>query len=50
MPVGSQPKAPSGSYLRMKQVQVIAKIKDPAFGGNADVPALDMLIPSSVET
>jgi hypothetical protein len=30
----------------MKKVQVIAKINDAAFGGNADVPALDMLIPS----
>ena len=35
-----------GSYLRMKQVQVIAKMDDPAFGGKADVPALGMLIPS----
>jgi len=38
--------AGSGSYLRMKKVQVIAKINDAAFGGNADIPALDMLIPS----
>ena len=48
---GAAPKAAastgSGSYLRMKQVQVIAKVDDPAFGGKADVPALDMLIPST---
>ena len=48
---GAAPKAAAGSapgsYLRMKQVQVIAKVDDPAFGGKADVPALDMLIPST---
>lgn len=48
---GAQPKgasaADSGSYLRMKQVQVIAKVEDPSLGGKADLPALDLLIPST---
>jgi hypothetical protein len=37
----------TGSYLRMKQVQIVAKVDDPALGGKADVPALDLLIPSN---
>ena len=38
----------SGSYLRMKQVQVIANVVDPALGsGTAALPAIDMLIPST---
>ncbi len=40
----------SGSYLRMKQVQVIAPVVDPALGhGNDPVnfPVLDLLIPST---
>jgi hypothetical protein len=37
----------SASYLRMKQAQVIAHISDPSLGGKADLPALDMLIPST---
>jgi len=35
----------SGSYLRMKQVQVIAHVADPALGGKVDLPAMDLLIP-----
>jgi cysteine rich repeat protein len=36
----------SGSYLRMKQVQVIANVVDPALGsGTAALPAMDLLIP-----
>jgi cysteine rich repeat protein len=36
----------SGSYLRMKQVQVIAKVVDAALGsGTSDIPAMDLLIP-----
>ena len=35
------------SYLRMKQVQVIAHVTDPALGGKVDLPAIDMLIPST---
>jgi hypothetical protein len=31
----------------MKQVQVIAHVSDPALGGKADLPALDLLIPST---
>jgi len=39
-----------GSYLRMKQAQVIAKVVDPALGpGTVSLPALDMLIPSTWE-
>ena len=39
-----------GSYLRMKQAQVIAKVEDPALGpGTVSLPALDMLIPSTWE-
>ena len=41
--------AASGSYLRMKQVQIIAKVEDPSLGGKADMPALDLLIPSNWE-
>jgi hypothetical protein len=40
----------SGSYLRMKQVQIIAPVVDPALGhGNDPVnfPVLDLLIPST---
>ncbi|HEY1483578.1 MAG TPA: cysteine rich repeat-containing protein [Candidatus Acidoferrum sp.] len=38
----------SGSYLRMKQVQVIANVVDPALGsGTVAVPALNLLIPST---
>jgi len=45
--------AASGSYLRMKQVQVISHIVDPALGSKDTVsdaialPALDLLIPST---
>ncbi len=50
---GTGAKAPStagtapGSYLRMKQVQVIAHVEDPASGGKAGLPATDLLIPST---
>jgi hypothetical protein len=38
----------SGSYLRMKQVQVMANVVDPALGsGTVAVPAMDLLIPST---
>jgi hypothetical protein len=37
----------SGSYLRMKQVQVIAHVADPALGGKVDLPTIDLLIPST---
>jgi hypothetical protein len=37
----------AGSYLRLKQVQVIAKIDDPSLGGRKEFPALDLLIPST---
>ena len=37
----------SSSYLRMKQVQVIAHVEDPALGGKVDLPAMDLLIPSA---
>jgi hypothetical protein len=38
--------AVSGSYLRMKQVQVIANVVDPALGsGTVAVPAMNLLIP-----
>ncbi len=37
----------SGSYLRMKQAQVIAHVEDPALGGKVELPAMDMLIPSA---
>jgi cysteine rich repeat protein len=50
---GAGTKAPSttgvtahGSYLRLKQVQIIARVDDAAFGGKAELPALDLLIPS----
>jgi hypothetical protein len=36
-----------GSYLRMKQVQVIAHVVDPALGGKVDLPTMDLLIPST---
>lgn len=37
-----------GSFLRMKQVQVIAKVVDPALGqGTVSLPAMDLLIPST---
>jgi hypothetical protein len=39
----------SGSYLRMKQVQIIAHVSDPSLGGKADLPAMDLLIPSTWE-
>jgi len=39
--------AAPGSYLRMKQAQVIAHVVDPALGGKVDLPAMDMLIPSA---
>jgi hypothetical protein len=47
-PAGSASKdATTGSFLRMKQVQLVARMRDDAFGkGNVDVPAIDMLIPS----
>jgi len=53
---GSSPKAmaatgtASGSYLRMKQVQIIAPVVDPSLGNGKDpvnMPVLDMLIPST---
>jgi hypothetical protein len=31
----------------MKQVQVIAHVTDPALGGKVDLPAIDLLIPST---
>ena len=37
----------SGSYLRMKKVQVIAKMDDSKLGGRADLPAISLLIPST---
>jgi hypothetical protein len=40
----------SGSYLRMKQVQIIAPVVDPALGNGKDpvnLPVLDLLIPST---
>ena len=40
----------SGSYLRMKQVQIIAPVVDPKLGNGKDpvnMPVLDMLIPST---
>jgi hypothetical protein len=37
----------SGSYLRLKQVQVIAHVEDPAMGGKVDLPAMELLIPSA---
>src|ERR1051326_1222739 len=47
---GTKPKntsaASSGSYLRMKQVKIIAKVDDPSVGGKADIPAQALLIPS----
>ncbi len=37
-----------GDYLRMKQVQVVAHVVDPNLGaGTVDLPALDLLIPST---
>jgi Cysteine rich repeat len=55
-PTPSAPKAAaasgtaSGGYLRMKQVQIIAPVVDPALGHGNDpvnMPVLDMLIPST---
>ena len=43
----SQTGAAPTSYLRMKQVQVIAHVADPALGGKVDLPAIDLLIPSA---
>jgi len=43
----SQTGAAPASYLRMKQVQVIAHVADPALGGKVDLPAIDLLIPST---
>src|SRR5271155_1705650 len=43
----SQTGAAPTSYLRMKQVQVIAHVADPALGGKVDLPAIDLLIPST---
>jgi len=38
----------SGAYLRMKQVQVVAHVVDAKLGaGTVDLPALDLLIPST---
>jgi len=40
----------SGSYLRMKQVQIIAPVVDPKLGNGKDpvnLPVLDLLIPST---
>jgi hypothetical protein len=40
----------SGSYLRMKQVQIIAPVVDPKLGNGKDpvnMPVLDLLIPST---
>jgi hypothetical protein len=42
----STPPSGTGSYLRLKQVQIIAHVDDRSLGGKADMPALDMLIPS----
>jgi len=37
-----------GGYLRMKQVQIVAHVVDPKLGaGTVDLPALDLLIPST---
>src|ERR1700736_1245998 len=53
---GAAPKAAattgtgSGSYLRMKQVQIIAPVVDPKLGNGKDpvnMPVLDLLIPST---
>jgi hypothetical protein len=53
---GAPPKAAaatgtgSGSYLRMKQVQIIAPVVDPKLGNGKDpvnMPVLDLLIPST---
>src|SRR5215470_2490670 len=41
---------PPGSYLRMKQVQIIAPVVDPKLGNGKDpvnLPVLDLLIPST---
>jgi Cysteine rich repeat len=53
---GAAPKAAagtgSGSYLRMKQVQIIAPVVDPSLGNGKDpvnLPVLDLLIPSTWE-
>jgi hypothetical protein len=38
----------SGAYLRMKQVQIVAHVVDAKLGpGTVDLPALDLLIPST---
>jgi hypothetical protein len=40
----------AGAYLRMKQVQVVAHVVDAKLGaGTVDLPALDLLIPSTWE-
>lgn len=42
--------ARAGSYLRMKQVQIVAPVVDPKLGNGKDpvnLPVLDMLIPST---
>jgi hypothetical protein len=48
-PSVSVPKnAAAGAYLRMKQVQVVAHVVDAKLGsGTVDLPALDLLIPST---
>jgi Cysteine rich repeat len=43
----SQTGAAPTSYLRLKQVQVIAHVADAAIGGKVDLPAIDLLIPST---
>jgi hypothetical protein len=44
--VSAAKSAPSSAYLLLKQVQLIARVNDPALGpGTSSVPALDMLIP-----
>jgi hypothetical protein len=44
----SKDAAVSGAYLRMKQVQVVAHVVDAKLGaGTVDLPALDLLIPST---
>ena len=38
--------AANGSYLRLKQVQIVAHVAESGPGGKSDIPALDLLIPS----
>ena len=48
----AQPGTGPGSYLRMKQVQVIAPVVDPKLGNGKDpvnLPVLDLLVPSTWE-